>query len=176
MDSATLYLVLAQDGDDLAFTRLVEETEADIRRFGWWFLKEPNNIDDVVQETFLRAYRSIATFSHQSSARSWLLSIARRACLDAIAAEKKNSALYEDLCVAIQSTHYQESVVEIDSLVLNLPVDFKEAFLLVKVFGFGYDEAAEILHCPRGTVQSRVARARAALAQQLSDTDIQQVS
>ena len=49
-------------------------------------------------------------------------------------------------------------------LLEELPEPFREAFILVRIFGFGYDEVAEILACPRGTVQSRVARARVMLA------------
>ena len=167
MDAVTRDLLLAQDGDDQAFSRVVKVVESDVRRFCSWLTRPGSHLDDLVQETFLRAFRGLPTYKAQSLARPWILSIARRVCLDA--ARNTSGVL---IVGAPTENHFPvmaESLlsVEIEMLVADIPTPFRDAFVLVKVFGYSYDEVALILGCPRGTVQSRVARAREFLARAL---------
>lgn len=165
-------VVWVHEGDRKGFERLVRATEADVRRFCAWQMGRGNQfLDDLVQETFLRAYRGLATFRGEAPVLSWLLSIARRVCLDHFARERRDESRLRELqhlaAVPVSSAD-ASSATEIEHLVDQLPEVFREAFILVKIFGMTYDEAGTILGCPRGTIQSRVARARAMLAEFLS--------
>jgi RNA polymerase sigma-70 factor (ECF subfamily) len=164
MDQVTRDVLLAQDGDDAAFARFVATTEPDVRRFCSWFTRPGHDIDDLVQETFLRAFRGLNSFSGRSTATAWLLTIARRACLDLAERKRRDEAMVAQLLASAGRVEVLGSDIVGALLLEELPDAFREAFVLVRILGFGYDDAAEILGCPRGTVQSRVARARLALA------------
>jgi RNA polymerase sigma-70 factor (ECF subfamily) len=177
MDAATRDLFLAQDGDHEAFTRVVQETQDDVRRFCSWQGLHRDDIDDVAQETFLRAYRGLHTFSYGVTCRSWILTIARNTCVDhfrKITQMKRNQKTIERLT----RTHREDatSSVALEQIILSLPEVFREAFVLVRLMGFSYDEAAAIIGCPRGTVQSRVARARETLMRTALDEQVREVS
>ena len=171
MDVATRELLLAQDGDDDAFSRVVSMCEADVRRFSSWFSSSGHEVDDVTQETFLRAYRGLQSYRGDSVATSWLLSIARRVCLDFAEKKKKEKSLAKQLMQAHAMNDDEGHSVEIHYLIAALPPQFREAFVLVRILGYRYEEAAIVLDCPRGTVQSRVARARHLLIQQVTADD-----
>lgn len=169
-------LFLAQDGDDFAFSRVMRACEEDVRRFSRWFSQIGDDIDDVTQETFLRAYRGLESFNGNSTAKSWLMSIARRVCLDFAEKRQKELTLVKGL---MQSQTLSDEVghsLEIRELIDALPPQFREAFVLVRVLGYGYEEVSVILQCPRGTVQSRVARAREALAREVNAAEIRKTS
>jgi RNA polymerase sigma-70 factor (ECF subfamily) len=177
MDAATRDLFLAQDGDHEAFTRVVQATEVDVRRFCSWQGLHRDDIDDVMQETFLRAYRGLHTFTYGVTCRSWILTIARNACVDHFRKSsqmKRNQKTVESL----MQTHREDttSSVALEQMIFSLSEVFREAFVLVRLMGFSYDEAAAIIGCPRGTVQSRVARARETLMLSALDEQVREVS
>jgi RNA polymerase sigma-70 factor (ECF subfamily) len=176
VDAGSKHLLLAQDGDDKAFSRVVRECETDVRRFCWWILQTRDEVDDVTQETFLRAYRGLQSYRGDSTATSWLLSIARRVCLDSAEKKKKERLMTTKLTQSHATNQDVGSSIEMRELIDALPLQFREAFVLVRVLGYGYDEAAEVLRCPRGTVQSRVARARYSLAQQVTAFEARKIS
>lgn len=176
VDAVTLDLLLAQDGDDLAFSRVMRECEEDVRRFCRWFSQIGDDIDDVTQETFLRAFRGLQSFKGDSTAKSWLVSIARRVCLDLVDKRKKDQSLLKGLIQNWAISNEEGYSIEIRQLIDALPTQFREAFVLVRVLGNGYDEAAFILQCPRGTVQSRVARAREFLAREIMAVETRKTS
>jgi RNA polymerase sigma-70 factor (ECF subfamily) len=158
-----MLLVLAQDGDREAFEAFVRETQDDVRRFCSWLCRPGADVDDLVQETFLRALRGLHTFRSIASARSWLMSIARHVCADHVARlvrDRRNLAV-----TPVRSEHVESFVgyVELMTDLLRVAPVYREAFVLVAMMGFTYEEAGRILDCPRGTVQSRVARARSHL-------------
>jgi RNA polymerase sigma factor (sigma-70 family) len=97
MDQVTRDMLLAQDGDDAAFARLVATTEPDVRRFCTWFTRPVHDIDDLVQETFLRAFRGLNSFSGRSTATAWLLTIARRVCLDLAERRRRDESITTEL-------------------------------------------------------------------------------
>ena len=82
MDQLTGYLVAARDGDEYALTAAIRLTQPDVRRF-LRALVAPAELDDVTQDTFVQAYRALPRFRADSTGRTWLLSIARRAAADA---------------------------------------------------------------------------------------------
>ncbi|MDQ3406213.1 MAG: sigma-70 family RNA polymerase sigma factor, partial [Actinomycetota bacterium] len=122
--------------------------------------------DDLTQETFLRSLRSLPSFEGRSSARTWLLSIARRAAIDHLRAQRVQPALVfdEPSDVADPGAGFEE-IVAVNLMLAALPTDRREALLLTQVLGLSYAEAATICDCPVGTIRSRVARGREDLIQ-----------
>ena len=176
MDDATRDLLLAQDGDDQAFSRVIRACEEDVRRFCRWFGQSNDDVDDITQETFLRAYRGLQSFRGDATAKSWLMSIARRVCLDFAEKRSKEQSVVNGLARKQEISVEAGYAIETRELFDALPSQFREAFVLVRILGFGYDEVAAILQCPRGTVQSRVARARILLTQQVGAEEIRKTS
>ena len=125
----------------------------------------PDDADDVTQDVYVRAWRSLPAYRGESSARTWLLSIARRACADAVRRRSRNRLLSARI-KAQPVRHFTSDAAarrELTDLVDALPPDRREAFVLTQILGCAYDEAAVIAGVPVGTIRSRVARAREAL-------------
>ncbi|GAB2719977.1 sigma-70 family RNA polymerase sigma factor [Kitasatospora kifunensis] len=143
----------------------VRATHRDVWRFVA-HLTEVESADDLTQETFLRALRGLPAFAGRSSARTWLLSIARRTVVD-----RYRSAAARPRCAALadweeaaelqpcSAVGFEDRVVLAD-LLSAVPAQRREAFVLTQVVGLSYAEAAAVSGCPVGTVRSRVARAR----------------
>ena len=159
MTDPTRALLAAQDGDPDAFTRFVELTSIAVARY-CHYLGDADHVDDLVQDTYLRALRSLHTFRGDSDGRRWLLSIARRACAEGV--EQRRRARRTEL--TRRSTHDHAATTELELLIDDLPDEQRLAFVLTQLLGYPYEEAADVCGCPIGTIRSRVARARAALA------------
>jgi RNA polymerase sigma-70 factor (ECF subfamily) len=165
MDRLTVLALEAQQGDQQALTSFVAETQADVRRF-CHYLGNAGMTDDLTQETYERAIGSLHRFRGDSSARWWLLSIARRTCADATRRSMRRRRLLERLQTSSPADEPgPELATELDELLEGLDPDRRAAFVLTQVIGLRYEEAANALGCPVGTVRSRVARARVELAE-----------
>ena len=163
-DALTGLALAAGRGDRAALDQFIRATERDVWRTVA-FLADPGSADDLTQETYLRALGALPRFAGRSSARTWLLSIARRVVVDQI---RRNQArprttgqvdlegLLSDSPVGARF----EDVVEIRMLLDGLDADRRDALVLTQVLGLSYSEAAEVCGCPLGTIRSRVARAR----------------
>jgi len=173
MDNLTRDLILAQDGDLEAFSRVVRDAQPEIRRFCTWFMGNTRDIDDVVQETLLRVYKGLHSFRVDSRGISWVLTIARRTCVDQARRYNRQQLLVRALEHETLTTHNHGdlSTLYLTSAIDSLPKLLREAFVLVKIFGCSYSETAAVLHCPVGTVQSRVARARTLLMNSFSSAE-----
>ena len=145
-DDITRWAKLAGRGDEAALERFVRATQPHVWRFVA-SLSDPRAADDLVQETYLRALGSLSRFKGKSSARTWLLSIARRAVAD------RGRPAGRDEPAA-------RSQVVVDDLVRALAPERRDAFVLTQTLGLSYADAAEVCGCPVGTIRSRVARAR----------------
>lgn len=167
MDDVTRLALAARSGDRVAFAGFVRQTQSDVWRL-CAHLVDPVSADDLTQETYLRAVTAIARFRGDASARTWLLSIARRTCADAIRSRtRRRRALWRrgtdpDVVAA------PAGAVELDVVLAGLSPDRRMAFVLTQVLGLSYEEAAEAAGCPVGTIRSRVARARADLLSALA--------
>ena len=164
-DDVTLAALRARKGDESAATAFVRATQADVWRL-CAHLGDLGSADDLTQDTYARAFASLHRFVGRSSARTWLLSIARRACADAIRSaqrDRRAPTVGERI-----GTDVADSVT-IRALLADLDADRREAFVLTQVVGLSYAEAAEVCSCPVGTVRSRVARARGDLVAMLGD-------
>ncbi len=158
-DEVTEVALRARRGDAVAATTFVRSTQADVWRL-CAHLGSPASADDLTQETYARAFASLHRFLGRSSARTWLLSIARRVCADAVRAAQ---AARRVPTAAPDPVADHAGSVATRALVAALPEDRREAFVLTQVLGLSYAEAADVCACPLGTIRSRVARARADL-------------
>jgi RNA polymerase sigma-70 factor (ECF subfamily) len=154
----------AGNGDRAALAEFIEATQRDVWRMVA-YLADPASADDLTQETFLRAINSLPRFTGRSTARTWLLSIARRVVVDQIRYNKSRprTAHVADLDDALgrgRRGSRIENIVEIRILLDGLDPARREALILTQVLGLSYAEAAGICGCPIGTIRSRVARAR----------------
>ncbi|EYT82098.1 sigma-70 family RNA polymerase sigma factor [Streptomyces andamanensis] len=175
-DTVTAIALAAARGDGDASERFVRALQWDVRRFVTYLAKDAQAADDLTQDTFLRALSSLHRFEGRSSARTWLLSIARRVVADSLrqAAVRPRIADTADWQGAAERSQPQglpgfDDGVALMELVDGLPPDRREAFVLTQLLGLSYAEAAAFGGCPVGTVRSRVSRARCSLASCLTD-------
>ncbi|MFC0598081.1 sigma-70 family RNA polymerase sigma factor [Streptomyces palmae] len=176
--SITAWALEARHGNPDAVERFVRALHSDVLRYVAHLSDDPQLADDLTQETFMRALGSLHRFEGRSSARSWLLSIARRAVIDDFrrtASRPRLSDSYDwrraaELTQPCDVPGFEEGVALLD-LLEALPNERREAFVLTQMLGLSYAEAAHITACPVGTIRSRVARARATLLDLLAEAD-----
>ena len=164
MDELTCLARAAGRGDRAALTRLVRETQADVWRL-CAHLVDPGAADDLTQDTYLRAIPALSKFRGDAPVRTWLLTIARRACAAEIGARTRSRQLAARLAGTPRGTLPPSPVepgvqAEADELLAALEPDRRAAFVLTQLLGCSYTEAAAVCGCPVGTIRSRVARAR----------------
>ena len=156
-------LAAGLDGDEIAMFELVRCTQPMVWRF-CLNMGSPGEVDDLVQETYLRALRSAGSFRGEARVSSWLLSIARNVCADHVRRRTRQARLMARVLPARSDAVLPQSDgAVVDDLVRRLDRDRREAFVLTQLSGLSYADAAEVLGCPIGTIRSRVARARADL-------------
>ncbi len=153
-------------GDRAAVAAFVRATQRDVYRF-LSHVGDRGEAEDLTQDTYLRALRSLPSFAGRSSARTWLLSIARRVAADHVrwTVTRPRTTAVEDwnTVVAASPTHRRpgsDEGVVLRELVAGLEPDRRDAFVLTQMLDFGYAAAAQVCGCPIGTIRSRVARAR----------------
>src|ERR1700757_3625794 len=167
-DEAVTQLALAAGrGNARALEAFIKATQQDVWRFVT-YLSDAGSADDLTQETFLRAIGAIERFSGRSSARTWLLAIARRVVADHIryAQSRPRTAPGADPDHVLSGDRHArgfEDLVEVTTMIATLTAEQREALLLTQLLGLPYADAAEVCGCPVGTLRSRVARARDAL-------------
>lgn len=164
--AVTGWALAAGRGDRDALAAFVRSTQRDVHRFVA-HLSSHRDADDLAQETYLRALGSLPRFAGLSSARTWLLSIARRVAADHLraAARRPRTRAVDDWAALAEagSARVQPGVDEpvvLSRLLTELDRDRREAFVLTQMLGLSYIEAADVCGCPIGTIRSRVARAR----------------
>ncbi|MFE4453397.1 sigma-70 family RNA polymerase sigma factor [Streptomyces sp. NPDC056796] len=175
---ATRLALAARDGDPAKADRFVRALHSDVRRYVAHLSADPQGADDLTQDVFLRALTSLPGFEGRSSARTWLLSIARRTVADSLrrAAARPRLAGRDDWQGTVERAQpvgvpgFEEGVA-LAELLAVIPAERREAFVLTQLLGLPYAEAATAIGCPVGTVRSRVARARTALVALLTDEE-----
>ncbi len=148
--------------------------------FALWMARNSNDAEDLVQETYLKALRSFATFQPATNFRAWMFQILRNTFLSS------RARLDRRMTVAMESDDGPELAVDtetpetilmnrsnyqlIQHAIEDLPSHYREALLLCEVEQMSYQEIAKVLAIPIGTVMSRLARARKALRGSLGST------
>ena len=146
--------------------------------------RQPEDASDLVQETFLRAYRTFDSFRHGTNAKAWLFTILYSILANRWrrAAQAPAEISLDDVdtrfgrVLAAEAVHVERELIsrlgaspEIDKALRDLPEAYRAAVLLVDVEELSYEEAAVALECPVGTVRSRLARGRKQLYLALRD-------
>ena len=174
----------AQKGDKRAFGILVEKYHKKLTRLLARMVRDQSEIEDIVQDSFIKAYRAINNFRGDSAFYTWLyrigintaknhlVSLGRRpkAMNDVEIEDVEN---FEDgqelrnLETPENSMMTKEIVTTVNDTIESLPDELKEAISLREMDGLSYEEIAELMQCPIGTVRSRIFRAREAIAEKL---------
>ena len=169
---------------DLRFEREALPWMDDVYRFARSMTRDEADADDLVQETYLRAYRAWHTFEPGSDCRRWLFTICRNVFLRTREREARrvdtggDDAVLETMAAVREASPFAQQnadaifsridlVPAIRKALGTLPDAFRSAVVLVDVEGQSYDEAATVLGVPIGTVRSRLFRGRRLLQQQL---------
>lgn len=161
MEDLTALALAAGRGDRAALERFVHLSYPDVWRF-CAHVVGASHADDLAQDTFVRVIPALRSFEGRSSARTFVLAIARRTCVDWIRRSQRRSRLMGRLTSQPMdaTVPFNGTQVELDLLVAGLDPERREAFVLTQVLGLSYAEAAHVCGCPVGTIRSRVARAR----------------
>ncbi len=151
----------------------IEQEIPRLRRYARYLRREPDHADDLVQECLSRAIAKIDTWQPGTNLRAWLFVILRNCHINEIRREQRVVSL-EDESPASEpalsvpgSQETRVALAEVHRAYLSLSEEHREVLLLVAIEGLQYEEAAEILEVPLGTVRSRLSRARQALRQAL---------
>lgn len=173
---------LAQAGDARAFEALVVKYQRRIARHVARFVKSADDVEDVVQDVFVRAYRGLASFRGDSQFYSWLYRIASNAALNHLrrapddvllgddAPDERISEFTPGISDAAQPdrTLMAEQIADaVQRALAKLQPQLAEALMLFEVEKKSYAEIAEILQIPIGTVRTRIFRAREFIARRL---------
>lgn len=160
---------------DLLYTRYQHKVHGLIGRY----LTRPEDVEDIAQETFIKAYRALPRFRGESAFYTWLYRIAVNTAKNHLAARHQRVQTVEldaedadggDLPAALKQEHGPEDALRseqlkgaIDDALAALPEDLRSALTLREFNGLSYAQIAEVLGCPVGTVRSRIFRAREAV-------------
>jgi len=174
----------AQRGDKHAFELLVAKYQRKLARLLSRFVRDSAEVEDVTQEAFIKAYRALPSFRGDSAfytwlyrigintAKNYLVALGRRAPttteIDSEEAESyEEGELLRDIRTPESELMTKQIAMTVNQAVEGLPDELKTAISLREIEGLSYEEIAEIMDCPIGTVRSRIFRAREAIAEKL---------
>ncbi len=145
------------------YETLVHALHGDLYRYAVWLVKDTAVAEDLVQETFLRAWKSLDSLLDDKAAKAWLITILRRE--NARRFERKQFDLVdmEDIPLADENLHTDEQRLqhrEIRRHMAALEEEYREPLMLQLIFGYSGDEIAELLQLNKNTVMTRLFRAR----------------
>ena len=171
MDADRDALARFLDGDERAFEELVIRYEAKVRRIAFGVLRDAALAEDVAQETFLTAYRKADSFRAEGSVRAWLFRIAVRRALDELKkrVRKAEVALLDDSRRGDEPHKQLDAGWDLERALERLTPEHRTALILKEVEGLSYQEIAESLGWPMGTVATRIHRARLELRASLQE-------
>jgi RNA polymerase sigma-70 factor (ECF subfamily) len=172
-----------QQGDRSAFDLLVIKYQHRILKLIMRYVRDPSEAMDVTQEAFLKAYRAAPSFRGDSAFYTWLYRIAINTAKNHLVSANRRSAHFD---LDLQDQEQYEALSKLQDLdtpeglalteeirdvvnrtIQELPEDLRTAILLREIEGMSYEEIAQTMDCPVGTVRSRIFRAREAIDKQI---------
>lgn len=163
-------IAAARRGDTHAFEELVRLFQGHVWRFCFGFVRERAAADDVTQEAFVKAFRSIHAFKGDSKFSTWLFSIARNCATDELRKGQRRRRLFDRaIRERIPMSKSLETTADLRAIIGELPHDLREVVVLIDMLGFRYKEAAQICGVAVGTIKSRLHFARASIVQTIAE-------
>jgi RNA polymerase sigma-70 factor (ECF subfamily) len=177
-----------QRGDQKAFEMLVIKYRRRIERLIGRMVRDVDLVEDIAQETFIRAYRALPNFRGESAFYTWLYRIAVNTAKKSLMQLKRDPLVTESALASHGDEDEDSSRVEneltdgetpesvlasrqiaraVNESIEALSEDLRQAITLREIEGMSYEDIAEVMSCPIGTVRSRIFRAREAIAQRL---------
>jgi RNA polymerase sigma-70 factor (ECF subfamily) len=173
-----------QRGEKGAFDLLVTKYQRKIFRLLSRLIRDPAEVEDVAQEAFVKAYRALPNFRGESAFYTWLYRIAINTAKNHLVSQGRRAPTTTEADIEEAETFddgdHLRDLNTPDSMLLSkqvaeavnraieqLPEDLRTAIVLREIEGLSYEEIAESMNCPIGTVRSRIFRAREAIAQEL---------
>ena len=172
-----------QKGDKGAFDLLVLKYQHKIVNLVMRYVRDPELAQDITQEAFIKAYRALPRFRGDSAFYTWMYRIAVNTAKNHLAAQRRRPMDVEldlqdpeqyDLHAKLRETDTPEGVTLSDELresvetaIAALPDDLRTAIILRELEGMSYEEIAQTMECPVGTVRSRIFRARDAISKRV---------
>lgn len=152
------------------YEALVKALHADIYRYAVWLIKDKSIAEDVVQETFLRAWKSLDSLKDEGAAKAWLITILRRENARRFERKQFDTVDIDDVSIADTVSHSEDNMQqrEIRRAIASLSEEYREPLTLQIIMGFSGDEIAEQLNLNKNTVMTRLFRARNQLKEILS--------
>ena len=177
-------VVRAQQGDKRAFDVLVLKYQQRIASVVSRYLRDQDEVADVSQEAFIKAYRALANFRGDAQFYTWLYRIAINTAKNHLVAKSRrppntdkdiNDGEFSENSVVLETEDQPETLLARDQLqtvilaaVEDLQEDLRTALMLREFDGLSYEEIAEIMACPVGTVRSRIFRARETIEKKMA--------
>jgi RNA polymerase sigma-70 factor (ECF subfamily) len=170
-----------RENDKQAFNEIVARYKDRIRSYVRGMVSNAEDAEDLAQETFVRAYSALGSFESRATLHTWLFRIATNLCIDyrrrTAHSTRKTLSLDQSICAGTSPAldladsksdpallvGELELAALIDREIANLPDRLRAVVLLHDIEGLRYDEVAQVLKCPLGTVKSRLFHARMAL-------------
>lgn len=183
-DSDLMLVERTVAGDQAAFGLLVIKYQRRIERLIGRMVRDVDLVEDIAQETFIRAYRALAQFRGEAQFYTWLYRIAVNTAKKALVDMKRNPLVSESALRSsddedetsgveneLTSAETPETVLAakeiaaaVNAAMEALPEELRQAVTLREIEGLSYEEIAEVMNCPIGTVRSRIFRARDAIS------------
>ncbi|WBS01184.1 RNA polymerase sigma factor RpoE [Pseudoduganella sp. SL102] len=183
-ESDQLLVERVQAGERQAFDLLVSKYQRRLMRLVSRIVHDPAEAEDVVQESFIKAFRGLRHFRGDSAFYTWLYRIGINTAKNFLVTQSRRTPASTDVDAAsaegadegngLRDINTPESMLAtkqiaetVNAAMESLPVDLRTAILLREIEGLSYDEISEIMSCPIGTVRSRIFRAREVIADKL---------
>ncbi len=174
----------SQRGDKKAFAMLVDKYQRRLTRLLSRMVRDQSEIEDIVQDSFIKAYRAINNFRGDSAFYTWLYRIGINTAKNHLVKLGKRPKAMNDVEVEDienfdeaqdlrnletpeSSMMSKEIVAAVNQTIETLPDELKEAIKFREMEGLSYEEISDLMNCPIGTVRSRIFRAREAIAEKL---------
>lgn len=184
-EADALLVERVKQGDQRAFALLVAKYERRVQRLLSRLVRDSAEIEDITQEAFIKAYRALPQFRGESAFYTWLYRIAINTAKNYLATKSRRPVTvgefqgaddgeFFDLGDVVEDNNTPDAVLHsrqvaeaVNAAMEALPEDLKAAITLREIEGLSYEEIAQAMDCPIGTVRSRIFRAREAIAQRL---------
>ena len=174
----------AQRGDKHAFELLITKYQRRLARLISRFVRDGAEVEDVTQEAFIKAYRALPGFRGESAFYTWLYRIGINTAKNYLLAFKRrvptttifdsedaegfeDAGLLREVDTPENEMMSKQVVEVVNSSLQQLPDDLRTALTLREIEGLSYEEIADVMNCPIGTVRSRIFRARESIAENL---------